>query len=225
MERIECVKMGGLFLLASMLASVVYLGICALWMRALNIPVDRYVIGYGPAVLKVNSLTVCAVPLGAYFTPATRTLTPVRSVAAEHRAGARYIEDAPLLSLIGVAVLAPALPFAIAALLIGPARALDAVSSGARSYILGSIAPLARAPAYLDGALHAFQSGAHRSFLGGVAAITAGVNFIWAPSAIMYLLGLTSSRAWLRIRVLLWLAARATEASWMIAFAIWIAGR
>ncbi|KYF57909.1 hypothetical protein BE04_46305 [Sorangium cellulosum] len=217
-----------MFLWASLMMDLAHLGLAALWTRALRIPVKEFAIGYGAVILRAGAFSLRAVPIGAWFDPVVRKPKPSAVTGSTPPSGARDVtirtlEDASLGASVGLALLAAGVSFAAAALLLGPGHAVDASSAAARSYLLGAMSPLADAPRHLDAALDVYRSNDHRVALGSAAAIIAGINVLWAPSNVMFLLGVTASkRGWLQLRGLLWLAARAIEASWMLGFVVWV---
>ncbi|WP_437673603.1 hypothetical protein [Sorangium sp. So ce131] len=224
---VERLAVGGLFLSVSLMIDLAYLGLAALWMRALRIPVTEYAIGYGAAILRVGAFSLRAIPIGAWFNPLVHRPRPLAGAGATPPSGSRdvtvrYLEDASFGVSAGLALLSAGVPFAAAALLLGPGNAVVTSSSGARSYLLGALDPLADAPRYLDAALEVYRSGNHRVVLGSVAAIIAGINVLWSPSNVMSLLSVTSTRGWLQLRGLIWFAARAAEVSWTLGFVVWV---
>ncbi|HTN90400.1 MAG TPA: hypothetical protein VL242_42285 [Sorangium sp.] len=224
---VERLEVGGLFLLVSLLIDLVFLALAALWVMALKLQVTECAIGYGPAILRVGAFSFRAIPFGAWINPSAREQKPFAEAGSPPSPGAqdattRPFENAPLGASVGLTLLAAGISFAAAALLLGPGDAVIASSSGARSYLLGGVSPLADAPRYLDAALDVYRSEDQRVVLGSIAAIIAGINVLWSPINVLLLLGVTLTRGWLRLRVLLWFAARALEVSWMLGFVVWM---
>ncbi|WP_437927928.1 hypothetical protein WMF37_01395 [Sorangium sp. So ce291] len=224
---VERLEVGGLFLLVSLLIDLVFLAVAALWMTALRLQVTEYAIGYGPAILRAGAFSCRAIPIGAWIDPSAREPKPFAGAGSPPSSGAqdattRSFENVPLGASVGLTLLAAGISFAAAALLLGPGDAVVASSSGARSYLLGGVSPLADAPRYLDAALDVVRSEDHRAVLGSIAAIIAGINVLWSPINVLLLLGATLKRGWLQLRVLLWFAARALEVSWMLGFVVWM---
>jgi hypothetical protein len=218
-------KLGlALTFLATMAAcNAAFLGVSVLVARALRLAVIRYVLGVGPAVFTTGTFTLRFIPVYSYFMPVHRNsmvAVPPELIAAIERDELRYYDDLPFPVSIGMGVcLAIAVSLGGAAMFLGGAAATHETIDAVRNYVIGALAPLSRAPELLEDALVTYRRSQGSTLVGHVLAVCAGIIFLWSPSNVMFLLGLSDKRMiWPRVRTIVWLITRLTEIAWCVGF-------
>jgi hypothetical protein len=220
--------MGGVFVGTVFALNLVYLASVALCARALCLGVIEYALGMGPLLLRRGSLSVRLLPHVAWFNPASRRYPYIDAdselAAALAKGRLRYFEDLPFVASVGMTLIYVVLAFIGTTACLGWAAAPEATLVGLRSFVAGALRPMSTGQQLLVAAFADYSRGGGREFTGHLLAVLGGVNLLWLPGSIMFLLGAIGNRAWLRARFLLWLVARAAELSWTVAFVSWALG-
>jgi hypothetical protein len=218
--------MGGLFLWIALAMNISYLASVVLFARVLRLGVTEYALGMGPVLLRRGSFSLRPVPLVAWFDPARRE--GFKRVDPESRLGIalvqgrlRYFEDVPFAAFVGMALVSAVIALVGTAACLGWGVALEATMAGLRVYVDGAVSPISEGRRLLDSAFADYSGAGARSFVGHALALLGGMNLLWLPSSIMFLLAVASNSVWLRVRFLVWLVARATEVSWLVGFVVW----
>jgi hypothetical protein len=166
-------------------------------------------------------------PFRAHIEPAHRNAIlplPPKLLSALERGELRYYDDLSFVLSLGLALCSTLVALFGAALILGLFPAAHSLVEGVRDYVDGALHPLSRAPRLLDEAFARYRGSSSASVFGHALAICGGIDFLWMPSNVMFLLALSSkSGFWPRVRFLVWVAARMTEIAWCLGFVVWTA--
>lgn len=192
--------------------------------RKVHLAVARYVVGFGPPLLKLRladgvAVEVRAVPWTGYAVPLSRAFDaaiPPEMAAGLATAELRYLEDLPVALRAAFALLSLAVTLCIACALLGPVDAITTSGAAARAFFLewGSRGAF-------DGALDAFREQGARRVMGGIAAVLAGLEWIHAPGAIAYAVNPVSRNIG-KARALVTLSFWAIGAVWVFGYFRWL---
>jgi hypothetical protein len=118
---------------------------------------------------------------------------------ALERGDARYFDDLPFATSLGLALLSALVCFLGASIFLGAGAAAQATAGGVRAYILGVIGPFSAH--LLNDALVAYRGGSPPSVFGQALALCGAMNLLWLPSSVMALLAMPKKdSSWPRVR-------------------------